>query len=276
MTYHSSDLPKKLPVSVIIPCYCCEGTIERAVNSVMDQVALPSEIFLVDDASPDNGKTLKKLQEIKDKFRSGIQIHIIAQSSNKGPAAARNLAWNIATQPYIAFLDSDDAWFPHKLDIQYGWMASHDYVSISGHHTEFVDQSERPPDVQLPREWSSEDINEKKLLKRNYFLTRSVMLKRTLPFRFNEKKRYCEDYDLWLRIVFAEYKAVFLNVMLGCEFKAAFRGGGLSSHLWKMECGELECYWELFSRNNISAIQMFSLGIYSFIKYIRRLFLSIF
>lgn len=265
----------QVPVSVIIPCYCCGDSIERAVLSVANQVAKPSEVILVDDASPDGGKTSATLHEIKEKHGRIVQVHIIALSSNKGPATARNVAWESATQPYIAFLDSDDAWYPQKLDIQYEWMASHGNVSMSGHQTEFVDQSGQPTGVQLPGEWSSEDINESKILKRNYFPTRSVMLKRDIPFRFNEKKRYCEDYDLWLQIIFAGYKASFLNILLGCEFKSAYIGGGLSSHLWKMEYGELECYWDLFSRNDIGAMRMFGSGTHSFMKYIRRLFLSI-
>lgn len=57
-----------VPVSVVIPCYCCEGTIERAVGSVMKQTALPVEIFLVDDASPDHGRTLNKLRQLQELF----------------------------------------------------------------------------------------------------------------------------------------------------------------------------------------------------------------
>ncbi len=52
-----------VPVSVVIPCYCCEDTIERSVVSVMNQTGLPIEVILVDDASPDQGRTLSKLRE---------------------------------------------------------------------------------------------------------------------------------------------------------------------------------------------------------------------
>jgi glycosyltransferase involved in cell wall biosynthesis len=45
-------------ISVIIPCYRCSETIERAVDSIAQQTLLPSEVFLIEDASNDNGKTL--------------------------------------------------------------------------------------------------------------------------------------------------------------------------------------------------------------------------
>ena len=67
-----------VPVSVVVPCYCCEDTIERAVVSVMSQTALPGEVILVDDASPDHGRTLSKLQELQERFRDKAHIEIIA------------------------------------------------------------------------------------------------------------------------------------------------------------------------------------------------------
>ena len=59
------NLPKSVPVSVIIPCYKSGGTIRRAIASVMAQSLLPAEIILVDDASIDetfdNRSTFKKI-----------------------------------------------------------------------------------------------------------------------------------------------------------------------------------------------------------------------
>jgi len=122
-----------VPVSVVIPCYCCEDTIERAVVSVMSQTALPGEVILVDDASPDHGRTLSKLQELQERFRDKTHIEIIALKNNSGPSVARNAGWGTATQPYIAFLDADDAWHTQKLEIQYEWMKEHPEIALTGH-----------------------------------------------------------------------------------------------------------------------------------------------
>lgn len=122
-----------VPVSVVVPCYCCEGTIERAVDSVMKQTALPAEVLLVDDASPDQGRTLNKLRQLQGRFRDKTHIEVIALKNNGGPSVARNAGWEAATQPYIAFLDADDAWHPQKLEIQYEWMKEYSEVVLTGH-----------------------------------------------------------------------------------------------------------------------------------------------
>ena len=54
---------EKVSVSVIIPCYQCTSTIQRAVNSVAQQSLLPREVILVDDASDD--ETLEMLYSIQ-------------------------------------------------------------------------------------------------------------------------------------------------------------------------------------------------------------------
>ena len=58
----------KAPVSVIIPCFKCAETIERAIDSIAKQTLIPHEVILVNDASPDNTiDILKKLQNIYGK-----------------------------------------------------------------------------------------------------------------------------------------------------------------------------------------------------------------
>ena len=56
------------PVSVIIPCYNCKDTVERAVKSVFDQTLQPREVILVDDASSDG--TLDYLMVLRDQYGS--------------------------------------------------------------------------------------------------------------------------------------------------------------------------------------------------------------
>ena len=94
----------RCPVSVIIPCYRCADTIERAVESVALQTSPPQEIFLVEDCSDDTGKTLQTLQRLKQIYQDKFEINIIVLKTNNGPGGARNAGWSEATQPYLAFL----------------------------------------------------------------------------------------------------------------------------------------------------------------------------
>ena len=90
-------------VSVVIPCYCCTLTLARAVNSVYSQLILPREVILVDDASPDSGKTRSLIEDLVLSFsRYQIAICPIFLSFNQGPGGARNAGWEVATQQFIA------------------------------------------------------------------------------------------------------------------------------------------------------------------------------
>jgi len=98
-------------VSVIMPIYNRENTVERAIKSVLEQTYSNLEVILVDDGSKDN--TLDILSKIKDD-----RVKLLCHGSNKGGSAARNTGLKIATGDYIAFLDSDDEWLPQKLEMQ--------------------------------------------------------------------------------------------------------------------------------------------------------------
>lgn len=89
-------------ISVIIPVYNKEKTIEKCVDSVLRQQYPNIEIILVDDGSQDSSYNLcVRLSEI---HRNVTVLH----QENKGVSAARNLGLKYATGEYISFVDSDD------------------------------------------------------------------------------------------------------------------------------------------------------------------------
>lgn len=100
-------------VSVIIPAYNREKTIERAVMSVLKQTMLPMEIIVVDDCSTDS--TVSIVQKMRKKNNL---IKLIRLRKNQGAQVARNCGIKVARGDWIAFLDSDDEWLENKLEIQ--------------------------------------------------------------------------------------------------------------------------------------------------------------
>ena len=96
-------------VSVILPVYNREASIERAVRSVLAQTYRPLELIVVDDGSTDGTRRLL------DAF--GPAITVVTQQ-HAGPYAARNLGMRHARGELIAFADSDDAWLPRRLAAQ--------------------------------------------------------------------------------------------------------------------------------------------------------------
>ncbi len=96
-------------ISVIIPTYNRAGVVPRAVKSALAAVAPGDEVIVVDDGSIDN--TAEALKPFYDRIRYFGQ-------ANAGPGPARNRGIELANNPLIAFLDSDDEWLPDKLYLQ--------------------------------------------------------------------------------------------------------------------------------------------------------------
>jgi glycosyltransferase involved in cell wall biosynthesis len=97
-------------ISVIIPSYNRAETIRRSVDSVLNQTYSDIEVIVVDDCSTDN--TIDIISNYDDRVRC------IRHEQNRGACAARNTGIMNAKGEYIAFQDSDDEWFPDKLEKQ--------------------------------------------------------------------------------------------------------------------------------------------------------------
>lgn len=255
------------PVTVVVPCYRCAGTIERAVASVVAQTLRPAEMVLVDDASGDG--TLAMLHSLRQ--RHGDWIRVLGSSDNRGAASTRNAGWEAATQPYVAFLDADDAWHPRKIEIQHGYMAAHPDTAASGHLCRQLPSDE----AQLPA-WpvvlrGARVLRWRSLLFRHAFVTPSVMLRRDIPYRFATGQRHMEDHRLWMEIVAASLRTVKLDVELAAIYKAGYGASGLSADMWRMEKAELANYRHFARQGKISPPLLIVLIGYSLLKYVRRL-----
>jgi len=254
------------PVSVIIPCYNCKDTIGRTVESIFEQTWRPAEVILVDDASTD--KSPKVLLELQKIYGSEL-IKVILSEKNGGPGAARNKGWDIATQPYIAFLDADDTWHPEKIAIQLKYMIEHSEIVVTGHGVRWL----RSVDISitsLPTRYTVKPISQLQMLLSNCLATRSVMLKREIDFRFEPTKRFSEDYLLWLSIILSGNKATFIDLELAYIYKAPYGEGGLSGDLWNMEKGELDVFNRLRKSNKIGMLEWLILNLYSLLKFLLR------
>jgi glycosyltransferase involved in cell wall biosynthesis len=260
----------RIPVSVVIPCYCCSDTIERALDSVARQTSLPHEVILVDDGSPDSGRTSERLTSLSEKYGSQLSILVIQLELNQGAACARNRGWQAATQPYIAFLDADDAWHRRKLEYQYQYMQNRPQMVLTGHGCSIGTHAvEDMPDIVGPI--FAETISVSSLLLSNSLVTPSVMVKADIPFRFRDGQRYVDDHMLWLEIALSGRGIAKLDAPLVNIYKAMYGESGLSSNMWAMEKAELGNYWRLFREERLDFLVTSFLLVYSFAKYIRRL-----
>lgn len=117
-------------VSVVVPAYNREGTLRRAVESALAQTRPPAEVIVVDDGSADGTASLAE----------SLGARVFRHGRNRGAAAARNTGIAAARAPLVAFLDSDDSWFPEKLAAQVpALLASGREVSCHGVRMHLLD-----------------------------------------------------------------------------------------------------------------------------------------
>lgn len=98
-------------VSVVIPTYNRAHLVGQAIESVLHQTCQYFEIIVVDDASTDN------TQEVVKGF-GDPRIQYLLHEQNYGAPQARNSGAEVARYEYLAFLDSDDVWYPVFLERQ--------------------------------------------------------------------------------------------------------------------------------------------------------------
>ena len=265
MSLSMKTTTKIASVSIIVPCFNCVDTIDRAVSSVVSQSLYPCELILVDDASNDG--TSHKLIELQKSYGENW-IKIISLENNCGPATARNEGWEIASGKYIAFLDADDSWHPKKIEIQYTLMLNSPSIFLTGHKCEIIRGNE--PGTIVNEKYRTYPVKPFAQLLSNRFLTRSVMVKREMPFRFEDGKRCSEDYLLWLEILLNGYKSCYIDSPLAYSFKSPFGKGGITMDLWKMELGELDTYKKLYKKGLLSTLAVICFFCFSLIKFIIR------
>jgi glycosyltransferase involved in cell wall biosynthesis len=256
------------PISVVIPCYRSDQTIARAISSVVNQSMPPAEILLIEDCSDDEGKTREALLDIQN-FYPQCNIRITFLSENGGPSLARNVGWQNASQPYIAFLDADDSWHPEKLKIQYSWMKAHPEVLITAHESSQFFQKKLRPINKSPQIFK---LKKRKFYIHNPVSLRSVMLKRSMPYRFNTAfKKGAEDYLLWFEMIIDGIEIFYIKLILSFSYKNDYGEAGLNGNLWASYCGVLNVYSYLYEKRRINYISYLSSSFFATLFFLKRI-----
>ena len=125
-------------VSIITPAYNCGKYIGEAIESVQAQTYPNWEMLIVDDCSTDDTEAV-----VARYMQGDSRIKYFKMPTNSGPALARNEAISRAQGQYIAFLDGDDLWEPHKLRTQLKFMRKNHYAFTATSY-EHVDEDGTP------------------------------------------------------------------------------------------------------------------------------------
>lgn len=177
-------------ISIILPVFNCENTIQDALDSISCQTFHNFELIIIDDGSTDN--TLQKIAQFKlDNFLLVKNNHDFVQSLNRGI--------ELASGKYIARMDSDDIMEPNRLAIQYEIMERYPKITVCGSWIEtFGEYKEK---VRGLKGFIYHPIIF--LLKGNFLVHPTVMIRK--KFLVENKIRYqdyihAEDYKMWSEI----------------------------------------------------------------------------
>ncbi len=219
----------KQTVDVIIPTYNGLPYLKETVESVLGQTYKDLAIHVIDDGSTDNKATEKYVKSIKDPRVKYFR------KENGGQATARNYGIKVSNSPYVTFVDSDDVWFPTKIERQLALLNEKKAVGmVYGFHHFIDDNGEVTGSLVIRNRGKLTDI----LVDGNSIAGSGsmVMIRRSVLDKvglFREDFLIGEDWEMWLRIA-QDYEIDYVP-----DFLAALRvhSGSMQQNFKKMANG---------------------------------------
>lgn len=228
-------------ISIIIPIYNADQTIQRTLNSVLNQTYTFFEVLMINDASSDNSK------EIAFSYTKDQRFKLISLEKNAGVANARNIGIESSNGEYLCFLDSDDWWESEKLNLQVKKTLDND-LSLS--YMSYLRINEKTSRV-LSKVRPPKYLTYNDLLRSNHIGNLTTMIKRSYIEKTRFKKIGHEDYVFWLDILRKGVTAHLINTESNqCNYLV--RDSSLSSNKFKT----LKWQWTIYRKNeNLNIFQ---------------------
>lgn len=198
------DKSRSSRVAVVIPSYNHDKYIAQCFDSVFAQTFSDFEIFVTDDGSTDD--TVEVIRQLKDP-----RIKFNNFSSNRGACAALNDAIRRTSSEFIAVLNSDDTFLPHKLAVQVAWLDAHPEHGAVFSYPEFIDENGSLL-VGKPHKDESAflvDNKERHCWLRHFFYKGNALCHPTILIRrscyehvglYNERLAQIPDLEMWIRL----------------------------------------------------------------------------
>ncbi len=241
-------------VSVILPTYNRAHLIKRAIQSVLNQTYQNFEIIVVDDGSTDNTEEI-----VRD--LNNQKIRYIRHNENKGAACARNTGIKVARGDYIAFQDSDDEWFPNKLERQMEVFKNAPLeVGVVYTGAWLIRNNKRIYRPLFTTKQREGNICKELFEERIAWMTTPVFIVRKECFNrlglFEERLPSLSDWELWLRIS-KYYEFKYIDEPLVTQYYTANSiSTDLNAHIEARKL-ILEKHFEEFKKNKESLARYF-------------------
>ena len=189
-------------VSIVITTYKRDpGTVERAIQSVVQQTYRAIEIIIVDD-SPSEYPFRNEIRDLVEKYQNSCDIAYYPHERNMGACAARNTGLNNAKGAYIGFLDDDDEYDHLKVEKQVAMLSKASAVSMVYCNCVVVDDETGEKTYSQKKLYSGKVYDQ--IIEQNFIGTTSFpLIRRDCLLKlggFDVELPACQDYDMWLRI----------------------------------------------------------------------------
>jgi GT2 family glycosyltransferase len=182
--------------SVVIAAWRAAATVGEAVASALQQTSPAAEVIVCDDGSPDD--VAGALASVRGRVR-------LIRHAHAGAAAARNAAARLASGDFIVVLDADDVWLPERLERLGDLAAARPDLDVLTTDAWFeVDGHRAGRFYAQPRYFPIAD-QATEILRRNFVMGHAAV-RQPSWWRvggFDETVRIGEDWDFWLRLLFA-------------------------------------------------------------------------
>jgi len=180
-------------VSVVIPCYNAAPFLRETLDSVLNQTRPALEVIVVDDGSTDESAAVAESY--------GPPVRVIRQE-NRGQSAARNRGMDEARGEWVALLDADDRWLPHKLERHVAALrgAPSDVVCV---HSDFIVVGSVRRHVRDSSVWPTECERRVRMLTNPRIQpgTALVLTSVAREVRFPVSVLYAPDQIFWMRLL---------------------------------------------------------------------------
>jgi glycosyltransferase involved in cell wall biosynthesis len=196
-------------VSIVIPTYNHAPMLQRALATVIEQTYQNWNAIVVNNYSTDN--TLEVVAKFNDP-----RIQCVNFRNNGVIGASRNEGIKLATGEYIAFLDSDDTWFPTK--VEKSVFSLENGSDLVCHAEYWIDESGKSRLVTYgPSEAATHHnlIYKGNRISTSATMVRATLLKEVNGFDTSPELISTEDYDLWIRLAAKSNKFAFIDEPLG-------------------------------------------------------------
>lgn len=231
-----------LVVSIIMPYYNAAEFIFETVECVINQTFKDWELIIIDDCSP-APETAKVLQKVKCLDE---RIKVLRAEQNGGAGLARNIGIKEAQGRYLAFIDSDDWWYPTKLEEQIKFMEENNYPFTC---TWYEDANERLEPYYTMKQDEKQTF--KSMISGCNIGTPGVMIDtKVLGKKYMPALRRAEDWGLWMMYL---RETNYLVTYPKALWKYRHIPGSETSNKWKQMKAVVVMYQQVLGMNPLKA-----------------------